>query len=393
MNLTEYQQAAVRAGEWYLRNQVSDPLDANRGRYLYCREIPTKKFEYSTSWQTGFGALVMLSLHRLTGETRYLDSAARALEYIKSLQILDARNPARFGAFREETPQTNWIHPRDAVSAAWALLGYGRYVQDADCLERARLYADWMLQHAFAGDWPLATVRLGGDGLETSDLRASCQSGGILFFHDMYDATQDFRYRDAAWRMSEYYARHFLSEQGELKTLIDPVGNRKESDLDNFERWPRSWREMHQVNDDFGGLAMVRSIEVFQQPLHRERLRAFARWLVAWQKPGGGFMEPEMEVGSATVPIFLHAYRHIASPAERTQYDEVCRKALTHLLSKQQTSADPQVDGAFLCLNNLCRSGEGRWVNIRCTSYAVIALLMQSDQSTFPIHGWSSTLS
>jgi len=386
MNLNEYQQAAVRAGEWYLRNQVQDPLDANRGRYLYCREIPTKTFERSTGWQTGFGVFVMISLHRLTGEQRYLDSAALAMEYIKSLQILDARNPSRFGALREETPQTNWMHPRDAVSAAWALLGYGQYVKDADCLERARLYADWMLQYAFVGDWPLATIWLGAGGLETNDLRASCQSGGILFFHDMYDATQDFRYRDAAWRMSEYYARHFLSEQGELETLIDPVGNRKAS----FDDWPKSWREMHQVNDDFGGIAMVRSIEVFQQPLHRERLRAFAQWLVAWQKPSGGFMEPEMEVGSATVPIFLHAYRRIATPAERTQYDEVCRKALAHLLSQQQTSDDPQVDGAFLCLDNKCRFGQGRWVNIRCTSYAVIALLMQSGQAAFPIGESSS---
>ena len=392
MKLTQYQQAAIRAGEWYLRNQVHDPLDANRGRYLYCREIPTKEFERSTGWQTGFGAFAMLSLHRLTGEQRYLDSAALAMEYMKSLQILDARHPSQFGALREETPQTNWLHPRDAVSAAWALLGYGRYVKDADCLERARLYADWMLRQAFAGDWPLTTVHLGAGGAETSDLRLSCQSGGILFFHDMYDATQDFRYQDAACRMSEYYVRHFLTEPGELQTVIDPLGNRRESDLENFERWPKAWREMHQVNDDFGGIAMVRSIEVFQQPLHRERLRAFAQWLVAWQKPSGGFMEPAMEVASATVPIFLHAYRRIATPAERTQYDEVCRKALAHLLSQQQTSDDPQVDGAFLCLDNKCRFGQGRWVNIRCTSYAVIALLMQSEQSAFPIGEWSSAM-
>jgi hypothetical protein len=46
---------------------------------------------------------------------------------------------------------------------------------------------------------------------------------------------------------------------------------------------------------------------------------------------------------------------------------------------------------AFLCLDNLCRFGNGRWVNIRCTSYAVIALLMPSGQSAFPLPVGSST--
>lgn len=374
----EYQEAAIRAGDWFLKTQVNDEFDANRGRYLYCRHLNSDTLQRSSNWQTGFGVMAILSLHQLTGDQKYLDSAALAVEWIKSLQILDPRNPSLYGAFREETQLFNWCHPRDALSAAWGLLCYSRYVGDADCLDRAMLYADWMIQHAFKGDWPMCTVQLGPGGREDDDLQGSFQSGGILFFLDLYDSTGDECYLGAARRMSDHYAHRFLDERGHLAVLIDLAPE--------FEdRWPEDWRKMHQVNDDFGGIALIKAYEIFGQPDYSDRLHAFVEWLLGMEKPAGGFLDPEMEVGCATVPILLHRYLSIAPDTKKSSIESMITRCLDRLLTFQQTSSDVQIDGAFLGMDNQCRAGNGEWVNIRCTAYAVIALLLQSGHSIFPL--------
>lgn len=374
---TKYQEAAIRAGEWFLRTQVKDEFDSNRGRYLYCRHIKSDLMQRSSNWQTGFGVMAMLSLHKLTGEQKYMDSAALAVEWIKALQVLDQRDPACYGAFREETHLFNWCHPRDALSAAWGLLYYSNYRDDAECLDRAILYADWMIEHAFKGDWPMCTFQLGPGGREDDDLKGSFQSGGILFFLDLYDATENKKYLDIARRMSDYYVHNFLNDKGELAVLIDLAAE--------FEdRWPEDWRKMHQVNDDFGGIALVAAYELFGRQEYSDRLHAFVKWLLTMEKDGGGFLEPEMEVGCATVPILLSRYLSIAPENEKANLEAVIERCLNRLLQFQQTSSDIQIDGAFLGMDNQCRVGNGEWVNIRCTAYALFALLMQTGHSVFP---------
>ena len=373
----KYQQAAIRAGDWFLNTQVKDEVDANRGRYLYCRHFDSNTFQRSSGWQTAFGIMAVLSLHKLTGEKKYLDSAALAVEWLKSLQILDQRDPTLYGAFREETQLFNWSHPRDAVSSAWGLLCYAQYVGDEDCMERAKIFADWMIKYAFKGDWPKCTVNLGPGGLPNNDLLGSFQSGGILFFHDLYDASQEERYKQTAKRMSDFYADNFFNEQGELTVFL-------ESTPEIDAQWPQAWRDMHRVNDDFGSIALVRSYEVFQCEKYRKRLDAFMHWTFSIEKPGGGFLNPEMEVGSATVPIALDRYLSLVSPKDKPLCELVMMRCLDHLLTFQQTSDDKQIDGAFLGLDIQCKSGHGRWVNIRCTAYAILALLLQSGHSVFP---------
>ena len=322
--------------------------------------------------------MAVLSLHRLTGESTYLESAALAVEWIKSLQIMDPRNPAWYGAFREETQLFNWCHPRDALSAAWGLLCYARYTDDAECLARATIYADWMIDHAFEGDWPMCTVNLGPGGREDDALQGSFQSGGILFFLDLYEATGEERYQATARRMSTYYIQNFLNEQGQLSVLLDLAPE--------FEaRWPEDWRKMHQVNDDFGGLALVRAHEVFGLPDQAHRLHAFVAGLVAMESPGGGFLKPEMEVACATVPLLLKGYLSMAPEAEKTHLEATSTRCLDRLLTFQQTSSDHQIDGAFLGMDDQCGAGNGAWVNLRCTAYAILGLLQPSGHSVFPM--------
>jgi hypothetical protein len=383
MTTTRYQDAALKAGDWLLKTQRTKYDDANRGRFFYAVNLETGYIELSTGWQTGFAVIALLSLHRLSGEKRHLEAAKLGIDYIKTLQVLDPRRKNLIGAIREETPQTNWLHPRDALSAAWAMLAYGTYANDRDCLERAVLFGDWLMSYGMRGDWPLCTVNLGPGGHDSDDLQGSFQSGGILFFIDLYKATQDMRYYDMALRMSNYYVENFIDDSGRITVLIDPIGNNP--GVNDNDKWPLAWQRMHQVNDDFGGIALAGSYELFRQESYRQRLSAYFAWLQAAGNGDGSFLEPVMEVGSATVPIFLNSYAKLAPQSEQPAIETLRTQSLDFLLSLQQHVEADNVNGAFLGMDNKCRDGLGKWVNIRCSAYAIIALLQPSGHAGFPL--------
>ncbi len=378
-----YQEAAIQAGQWLVRTQVKVDRDANRGRFISSHRIGSDQSNLSTNWNSAFALMGLLSLHRMTGEAEYLDAARRCVDYIRSLQILDARHRHLNGAIREESPQTQWLHPRDAVSAAWGMLCYWQYTHDADCLERARMFADWMLVYGFRGDWPLCTVNLGAGGKDTDNIQGSFQSGGILFFHDMYRATQDIRYAEAALRMAEYYVHNFLDDDGQLSVLIDPLGINP--GIHDTNKWPLDWQNMHRVNDDFGGIALVRSFQIYKREIYRRRLGKYADWVLGMQRADGGFLEPDLEVAAATVPIMLNGYRQIAPPEVAEKLDAALHRSLDHLLSLQYSGDDVQAQGAFLGMDERCCCGNRQWVNLRCTGYAILALLQQTGHSVFPL--------
>jgi len=112
---------ARKLADWFVANQVTRPHLADCGRYANGLRVrgPAEKPSLTTNWTTGMTAIAMLMAWRRTGNEKHLQSAQVAGDYLKSLQILDARNPAAFGLFREATPQTDFCHPRDALSAAW----------------------------------------------------------------------------------------------------------------------------------------------------------------------------------------------------------------------------------------------------------------------------------
>ncbi len=375
--------SAIRAGNWFINTQNMDGESGDCGRYIYSLNLETKQHWRSSGWQTAFGVFAMLSMHNATGDAKYLKSAESAIKYIKSLQILDQRRPAFFGAIREVSPQTEWSHPRDALSAAWAMLGYNLYAKDNDCLERAILYADWMLKYALIDDWVVATVNLGNKKARNSeDIIASCQSGTILFLIEMYKATLDLRYYDAAYRMTNYYVKHFIDKNGLITTIKDRIGN---NNLDDPKKWPIDWQMMHRVNDDFGGISLVEAYKVFKQKEYKQRCSAYLGWLEKTVNKDGSYLDPVIEVGSATAPIFLVSFESIANSAEKARACKLTEKNIKYLLTIQQKSDDKLVDGAFLGMDNWCKAGNGNWINIRCTAYATLALCRLLDKSVFPL--------
>jgi hypothetical protein len=384
MNGKQILKSALHAGDWFVNTQNKDSESGDLGRFIYALKLETKEYWLSSGWQTAFGVFALLSLHNATKDDKYLQAAEGGIKYIKTLQILDQRKPCYFGAIREVSPQSEWMHPRDALSAAWGMLGYHLYTNEQDCLERAILYADWMLKYALIDDWVVATVNLGNKKTRSADdLVASCQSGSILFLIEMYKVTQDLRYYDAAYRMANYYVVNLISKDGVITCIKDRIGNNP--DVNNTEKWPIDWQKMHQVNDDFGGIALVEAYRIFKKEEYRQRCSAYLGWLEKTVNKDGSYLDPVIEVGSATAPIFLLSFESIANSSEKVRARKLIEKNISYLLSIQQKSKDKLVDGAFLGMDGMCRAGHGNWINIRCTSYATIALCRLLGKSVFPL--------
>jgi hypothetical protein len=210
------------------------------------------------------------------------------------------------------------------------------------------------------------------------DLQGSFQSGGILFLIDLYRETQNIKYYDLALRMSDFYVDHFINETGEITVLLDKLGTH------DLSIWPLDWQLMHQVNDDFGGIALAGSYEIFKKDIYQQRMTAYVKWLKSMVNGDGSYLNPVMEVASATVPIFLNSYKIIAPESDQQDLATMITSSLDYLLSLQQQSDDKNIDGAFLGMTNKCKNGCGKWVNIRCSAYAIIALLQYSNDALFP---------
>ena len=383
MTTDKYTESAIKAGEWFLNTQNDYSETADFGRYVYARNLETGFESPSSGWQTAFAVFAMLSLHKLTGDDKYLESAANGMSYIKTLQILDPRRKSRFGAILEVTPQSKWLHPRDALSSAWAMLGFYKYTKEEDYLERTVFFADWLLEYAMNGDWPMCTINIYPGGTASDDVGASCQSGAILFFLDLYKATDDMRYYRAAKRIADVYVDQFIEDDGNIRILIDFIGNNP--GVNDEKKWPLDWQNMHRVNDDFGGISLVFAYDVFKQELYLKKMIAYFNWVEAKVKDDGSFFDPFMEVGSATVPVFLNEFKKCAPGELQDRIESLNTKCLDFLMSVQMASENERINGGFKGMDDRCKCGNGKWINIRCSAYAILALTAQTGNSAFPI--------
>lgn len=151
-------QAAQRCADWLVNNQLIKENSADNGRYM--AEFIIKKMKvrgYAMGWPTGMATISLLAMYMRTKNKKYLKAAEQAGEYLKSLQVLDAREKRNIGLIREFTPQTNWCHPRDAVSAAWSMLWLGKATNNKEYIERAILFARWFKNNAVKNNYPAWT--------------------------------------------------------------------------------------------------------------------------------------------------------------------------------------------------------------------------------------------
>lgn len=367
-----YLEAAILTADWLINNQLVDELDANRGRVLAFVDKTSGRYRYTGSWNTGIAILALLAVHSVTGEAKYLEAATLAGDYVKSLQSLNASQPLLFGTFRELTPQTTWAHPRDAVSAAWGLLGLHRVTGDEDCLRRAELLADWYLQCAMAKGYPAWTF-----GLKEKDqlfLRGAFHCGGMAFFCDLYRATGKRRYLDNIVKpICESYLELFLRADGSIRTVIDLETGKDLTDRD-MPACPAYFHHIFKHNDDFAATGLLKAAQGLPEARFLEGAERFLRHLAGTQNPDGSLGLPPVVSACGTGILEWSDFDEITG---RHEFDETIRKAADYLLTRQEReSADVRLRGGIYGLDVAGEEITARaTIHCRSTLYAILTWL------------------
>lgn len=364
-------EAAERTALWMTSNQVYDRLDANKGRSIYCYQQDAGGVTLTNSWPTGGMCMGLLAMYQRTGDSLYLDRAELAGRYIMSLQVMDAREDRYYGAIRECTPQSLEFCPRDATTAAWALVWLYKTTKRAEYLDRAQLYANWQINHGMYRGWPLWAVFMDGQ-VKDYYARGSFQSGTGLFYYDLFRVTGDAKYVERGLEpIATTYRNDFFHEDGEIIQQRDVFTNKiTDRSPDTIENC------IHKYNDDFGGAMLQAAADLLGDESYRETAYRFAKWLANHQADDGGFVNAGAEIHSA-VPIALMYFHDLGRFYHDPQLILARDRTLEKLLTMQFASTgDNRLDGGFCGVADEAGDrANGPCVHMRTTMYALIALL------------------
>lgn len=362
-------------------------VDANHGRFAFIYRCNENSVDLqTTNWITGVLVEGLLLGHQVFGDKAYLQAAERGVSYLRSLQDFNPRDRRFFGTFHEDMPQSKFFHPRDALTAAWALLDFSVQTGCEDALYRARAYADWLIGYGMDGGYPRWTV-----SFETFESRprwyGSFHSGSAFFFARMYAETSDLRYLEAMRQILDVYNRLNLTAEGRVHVIVDIRTGQAVEDAhllpDEGHMVPEGWIRMHEYNDDFGALANLEAWRLTRDPAYLEAAERFLAHMLEIQHADGGFGPKGWAVPSAggSVLLELMAARALGSSLK---VDNAIERALEYVLGLQVLRQGDPADGAFLGFTGNYTI-DGNISNARSAGYAVLSLLRYAG-ATGPIY-------
>lgn len=366
--------AALSGLDFFVRNQISadDSADAGRFPYVYdCSE--NKIITMTTNWTTGVTVSALLSGYKHTGNEKYLDAAGKACSYIKSLQDFHPSTPRVNGVFHESTPQSPMAHPRDALTAAWALLDYSLLINDKDGIKRAETYGDWFVKVALEKGYPYWTVRFDDKEWEPSWC-GSFHSGSAFFMYRLYQETGKEKFLQGMCQILDFYNKHHMDNEGNITVIIDRE-SLKSLDGKADERFTNpGWEMMHRYNDDFGALANLAAWKTTGKQIYRDNSEKFLNLMCKTQRADGGFGPKEWGVPSAGGAIVLEMLAAKQLDISCPEYEMATEKAVKYLLKLQNIAPENPADGAFFGMTD---NYEVSTVcgNARTAAYAIMALL------------------
>jgi len=363
---------ALKCAEWQIQNQVIDRHDANRGRFIRSYDQASSRLIYTGNWQTGAALMALLSVYRRTGDKKYLKAAELAGHYIMSLQVLDKHDLRYYGIIRELTPQSMEYAPRDATTAAWALVWLYNFTGEDEYLRRAVLFGDFHLKYCMCEGWPLYSCYMEKE-FANFYARGSFQSGTGLFYYDLFMASEDARYIEFGMRpIAENYVKYFIQSNGKITQQCDIFTWKKAEESKQKKVTPC----MHMFNDDFGAAMLQVASDLFKNEKYRDTARAYALWLAEQQDADGGFCGG---IHPSGIPTALMYFDDLGQYYNDEKLLNARDKAIEKLLTMQHVNTgDSRLDGGFTGKYegpvDVPGSGE-RCVNNRTTAYALNALI------------------
>jgi hypothetical protein len=360
---TQVIDAAIIGLDFYVRHQVKNSDSADCGRYPLIYDINLEKIvELSTNWETAILAESMLIGYRFTKCIKYFDSAVCAINYIKSLQSILPDKPRLNGVFREITPQTQWAHPRDALTAAWSLLDWYEFSNDGESLSRSLLFADWFIRIAMERGYPYWTIRFDGQSWDPP-FWGSFHSGGAFYFYRLFKVTGNADYLSIMCKILDFYNINHLDSNGNITVALDCTTMESIDDKGLNTRW---WEEMHKYNDDFGTLANLAAYKLTKNESYLLAARRFLKRMTTIQHQDGGFGPSVYSVPSASGVILIEALAAKSLGLDLVDQNMI-ESAVNYLLNIQVKKSDVPYSGAFRDTEIVS--------NARTGAYSIMALL------------------
>ncbi len=381
----KHKECAYRIARWMMTNQVCDMHNANHGRLLglYTPREGEKSAQQSINWTSATSLKGLLLMYQDTADEKYYEAAEKIGEYLKTLQITGAFAGEHEGAFREITPQTPWCFPRDGLTASWALLRLYEMTGTKEYLSRVKMFNDWFFRVAYSSKWPRWKVNFKGKQDLPPSLHGSFHGGTAAYFWDYYRITGDDTHMDKGIQNTvTCLLDNFLQEDGSVCVIWDDE-EKKYLDGEDADIYPLNWQKMHRYNDDFSSQGLLSAYLYYKEPYYLQQAEKFAHWLLSRQNDDGSFGKPFVASASATsVLLFYDLYRITA----KELYYRAASQAADHLVFLQETEdSSPRVFGGLY--GDSGRSEHPRkTINLRVTSYALIALLRFAGDINIPYY-------
>jgi hypothetical protein len=379
LSSAEARRRALLAAQWFVNTQVvhrKPCLDANHGRIFYNYYLPTRTGPRGLSWSHGRAIMCLLGAWELSGgKPPFLEAAVRCGTYLRqALQVMDARDPWAFGAFREEVPASRFCYPRDAIEAAFGLLLLHVATGERDYLERCEIFAHWYLTQAVdpAVNWPRGTVDFDDPARDPHALKFF-QAGGAPFFWHLFQLTGKKRYLTAGLK---------ILADGLIERFIDPASGAMLSVSPDAHHTVTQNSRFLAINDDGASLALTCAHAAFGRNGRSPYLDAamrYADWLAdACPRPLAMWAAPGMHAIALAEVAAVAGQRRYAEAAARLMRDHV----------RNQVLAPGKLDrhGAFRGEDEPAKwyvpGGRPRdFLTTRSTAYGALALLRLAGQT------------
>jgi len=371
--------SAMLAGDWLLNNQnkktlyETDYFNGDYGRWLYEYKITDGFWRGSVCWTMSTGIMDLMMLHQRTGRPEYKDAIERAAVYLKSIQILDVRNPRNFGAVREMSQLDSYIFPRDGMTTVGGYLALYRFTKDAEYLERAKMYADWYLKYALNPEtgWPYHSFPFNTDHINSENKQMGYfQAGGGVFLYHLYKTTGNRKYFEKGTKhLADKFLEYFVNDDG-------------------------SWKLKYN-NDDFGAIALLCAYRETNEKKYWHAVQNRIDQLISAQREDGAPVPGNTGgcyVAALTALDMLDLAKEKGIEVDKPRLEKFIRRCSDFALTLQETDPDAGIKayGGFYGQVNLSDFRK-EWLHARGTTYSILFNLRYEGKIDVPfysVHGW-----
>ncbi|MDA0989162.1 MAG: hypothetical protein O3A51_00230 [Verrucomicrobia bacterium] len=357
---------------------------ADAGRIAHNVSIADPAFRptLSLTWDCARSAQALLSVYRLTGDAKVLETAQRAMEYPRITQIFSPEFPQHRGAFCEEVPQSDHIAARDCIEALQGFINLYSVTKDPVCLLRAEAAADWLFGQYMGdgGGWPhLCIFHRDGDRLfKLNDFTRIIMAAVALPFAQL-DAIRNQRHYTNKIPMAMDWALHTVLRPDGSLGLTDgtDVGHHAAKDGPLAGCF---------TNDDGFGIALIASWRSTGDEKYLAAVRRYGDWWLA----NDLFPDTYAALPSALL-FFLDLYRATGDERLLKKSELYAEKVLA---LQYLDAANPRLHGGFVGHDGEPETVPTDIISLRTTMYAMMALskMAAADESQWSLaysaYGW-----